>query len=279
MDLNEKSRLAQLLGFDLQGKEYISIPKNILRIKIDVGLSHDAPHAIQWLKNDDKLFVIGFEPVEKNIKRLRRLIHENEFKDIKDRFLIISCALSSTSGFVKIYVTPDNGMSSILEPKAFSIDSTSTVWTETLDNFMNLIDLDRFGRIDYIKTDCQGFDLEVLKGAKQTLKNTVVVTCESENFDYFNSENSPERLNSFLTEIGFEHVNKVSVYSKIFRKLLAPIMKIIGAKSKTYNKVIERRHEVPLITGSGVVAIDPTFVNLRYKHLIKTGEVTALQFN
>jgi len=279
MNLNEKSKLAEFLRVNLDGKDYVSIPKNVTRIKIDVGLSHDAPHAIQWLKNDDKLFVIGFEPIEENIIKLRNLMEKKQNSDIKERFLIVSCALSCASGYTEMFVTPDKGMSSILKPKTFSIDSTLTVRAETLDNFMNLIDLDMFGRIDYIKTDCQGFDLEVLKGAKNTLKHTAIVTCESENLDYINAKNSPKGLENFLNEIGFEYVNRVSTRSKILRKLLSPFMKVIGSKSNVYVKAIEKKHEKPLITGSNVIAIDPTFVNLRYKHLIESGEVTALQFN
>jgi FkbM family methyltransferase len=279
MNLNEKSTLAQLLKVNLAGKNYVSIPKNIIRIKIDVGLSYDAPHAIHWLKNDDKLFVIGFEPIEENIIKLRDLMKKKENKDINDRFLIVPCALSCTSGSIEMFVTPNKGMSSILKPKTYSIDSTLTVRTETLDNFMNLIDLDSFERIDYIKTDCQGFDLEVLKGAKNTLKHTAIVTCESENFHYINAENSPEHLENFFNEIGFEYVNKVSGRSRIIRKLLSPLMKVIGAKSKVYVKAIEKKHKIPLITGSNVIAIDPTFVNSKYKHLVESGEVTALQFN
>ena len=34
----------------------------IKRIKLDIGLSYNAPQSNNWLKHDDDVLVIGFEP-------------------------------------------------------------------------------------------------------------------------------------------------------------------------------------------------------------------------
>ena len=39
----------------------VELPKGINRIKIDIGLSFNAPVSFEWLEKDPKLVVFGFE--------------------------------------------------------------------------------------------------------------------------------------------------------------------------------------------------------------------------
>jgi hypothetical protein len=47
-----------------------NIPTHIKKIRIDVGLSYDAPHSSQWLNEADDIFVFGFEPVPENCENI-----------------------------------------------------------------------------------------------------------------------------------------------------------------------------------------------------------------
>ena len=279
MNNRERQFIAKRLDLFVDKNGFIPIPEFITHIKIDVGLSFTAPHALNWLNESDDLFVIGFEPLAENVEILRKTLSKEENNSIKDRFLIVSCALANSIGVKEIFVTSDKGLASILEPKQYSIETTRTIKTETLDNFMNLVNLDKFDKIDYIKTDCQGFDLEVLKGATNILKSTVVVTCEAESDHYEGANNSTEELQMFFEQIGFEYINKVSAKSKFIRKIMAPLLNFIGPRSNTYEKFIKKRHDLPVIVGANLITIDPTFINSRLKHFVTRGDVSAHQFN
>ena len=48
----------------------IKIPDWCKRIKIDIGLSENAPQTRVWLENQDDLLVFGFEPVKQNYHKI-----------------------------------------------------------------------------------------------------------------------------------------------------------------------------------------------------------------
>jgi FkbM family methyltransferase len=277
MNISQRKLIAKRLGVILDQNGFIHIPEDLTHIKIDVGLSFSAIHAISWLKKDDSLFVIGFEPLVENVQILKKTLEKNH--NVKERFLIVSCALSNKSEQKQIFVTSDTGLASFFEPKQYPFEAMRSVNTESLDNFMNLINWKNFNKIDYIKTDCQGFDLEVLKGAKNTLKNTVVVTCEADSNAYVGANNSPAELEKFLNELGFEYINKVSIKSKLIRKFLSRLFSYLWRNSNAYRNFVKAKHDTPKIKESNLITIDPTFVNAKFKHLIISGEVTGNQFN
>ena len=62
MPINRESNTKRL-NLPVDKDFFILIPKNCTKIKIDVGLDSTAIHAIKWLKDDDHLFVVGFEPL------------------------------------------------------------------------------------------------------------------------------------------------------------------------------------------------------------------------
>jgi len=279
MNKVNKEIMAKNLGISLSKDGFIKIPQNITCIKIDVGLSFDAPHAISWLRENDKLFVIGFEPLIENIEILKESLRKQDSSRLIERFLIVQCALSSSSGPKEIFVTSDKGQSSLLEPEFYKVESRRLVETETLDNFINLVNFEVFEKIDYIKTDCQGFDLEVMKGAVNMLKKTVVVTCEAESINYKGANNSFALLEKFFNQIGFEYINRVSMKSRFIRRIFAPIFNYLGSRSNFYIKFVGRNNDKPLISGSSLISVDPTFVNSKFKNLVTSNEVSSHQFN
>jgi len=75
---------------------------------------------------------------------------------------------------------------------------TIQITTKTLDG------QNYFGKkIDLIKLDCQGSELQILKGAEKTLENTKYLTIETSLVEY--NENSPqiEEVFDFLSNKGF----------------------------------------------------------------------------
>ena len=64
--------------FNIQN-DRIYIPNNIKKVKLDIGLSINAPHSYQWLKQEpDDLLVFGFEPNPESVSSIKDI---NYFKN------------------------------------------------------------------------------------------------------------------------------------------------------------------------------------------------------
>jgi len=97
---------------DLLQEKYL-IPSNCQRLYVDVGVAIDAPNSANWLLKDDKSYVIGIEPYDKNIEILKNgrpptmsfpylCLNDNTIIEngkvagnIDGRFNILNCAIRS----------------------------------------------------------------------------------------------------------------------------------------------------------------------------------------
>jgi len=253
----------------------------IKRIKIDVGLSLNAPHAISWLQEDPDLFVIGFEPVKECLESVRNELKSLP-KSVSERFLILNCALSDQDGESNFYVTSDFGTSSLEVPTGFVTRRLEQVRHFRLDEILDLIDFGAIGRIDYLKTDCQGHDLKVLKGAETWLTKVAVVTCESWAPGYtLKRPDSELAIRRYLRRFNFRAVNRTGIArvlaSSIFHNL--PFgdqiqqgieRALVARKSRSLdNSGSDKRRDYG--------ASDPTYLNLDFEPAFRRGEITYFQ--
>jgi FkbM family methyltransferase len=196
-------------GIEFKNKK-IKLPKWCKRLKIDIGLSENAPQTKVWLENQSDLIVFGFEPVKDNFKKILRGTSKWTNKlnpaNIGKRVYIINCALGNVEAPLKkkIYVTTkDKGCSSIYRPKYPKILKTENVDVFSLDNFTELLPLDDFEFIEHIKSDCQGSDFDILKKANSTLLKTAVYTIETEDKQYYNTNNNIASVSKFFKKKNF----------------------------------------------------------------------------
>lgn len=117
-------------------------------------------------------------------------------------------ALGSVSGLKTLHLTRKPELSSLLKPneaylqrfqqmKKFQVLETAKVRVETLDSF------DLNGP-SFLKIDVQGGELEVLKGAKKTLKNCIGALIEVEFLEVYQKQPVFADINNFMTAQGFE---------------------------------------------------------------------------
>jgi FkbM family methyltransferase len=222
----------------------IFVPDFVNSVKIDVGLSGNAPQSKVWIDANPNTLIFGFEPLSMNINMISEAsspwpVKLNP-KDIGRNIFIIPVALSSKTlgNKVKMKITDkDSGSSSLLD----STDLLQSTWEYVpvfkLDDFIDLIDLERFEFIEYVKIDAQGMDLEVVRGAKKNLDKICFLTAEMD-LNYFGTKNNNFRLDYFMTLRGFLKLGKISSY------LLRRVFKL------------------------RINVDDPTYVNLRLLHKI-----------
>lgn len=195
--------------------DFIKIPKWCKRVKLDIGLSGNAPQSKIWLDKEDDLLIFAFEPVPENINMIKTggspwPIRLNP-SDIGEKIYIIPCALSNVENgtTVNFNVTAnDTGCSSMFEPVTFPIKETVNVPVWSLFNFFQHFPFHIIPYIDFIKTDCQGADLDILKGAKEFIDKLAIITIEPENSQYKKTDNGVVNIKFYLESKNF---NKVQI--------------------------------------------------------------------
>jgi FkbM family methyltransferase len=198
--------------------------ENFDNVKLDIGLSYSAPHSQLWLKNDEKTLVFGFEPnpdnvkciLNKNIQKINPN-HSNpiENKYIDKNFFVIPIALDNVdipSERDFFCMKDDPGTSSFYQPKQSlgKIKDIIKVPVYPLKSFFDVFPWYKIDKIDYIKIDAQGSDLDILKSAGDYLKERVVyVTAEPENeLFYFNCiHNTEDNINEYMKSQNFIKIN------------------------------------------------------------------------
>ena len=211
-------------GLELQ-KGKIKLPHTIKRVKIDVGLSGNAPQAEIWTEHDKDLLVVGFEPLTQNRNMIEQFsspwpIKLNPDKLGKTVFIIPVALSSKKSDFqMKMHITDgDAGSSSLLVPKGLKHSFFEYVPVYTLENFLCYFPFDKIKNIEHLKIDAQGMDLEILIGAGTYISNFNYITAELDQL-YEGTKNSHFLLRFFLLRHGFIKIGFFTtiILKKVFK--------------------------------------------------------------
>jgi FkbM family methyltransferase len=150
----------------------------VLDVGANVGQYHD------FLRNK-VLFegpIVSFEPVSRHVALMKQRAHEDPHWDIEPY------ALGAKEGSLDINVMVSDQFSSFLEPdnsrihefEGLNVPSrTETVAVKTVDAMLPEL-RQRLGfKRPYLKLDTQGFDIEVLEGARQSLPGIPALQSEA----------------------------------------------------------------------------------------------------
>ncbi len=205
----------------------------VTHIKLDIGLSYNAPHSQNWLEHEPNLGVIGFEP---NPDCIEQILSEKEIvkkqsnhgqpiskKYINTRFILMPVALDHVNDPTEMTfykMTNDVGTSSLYEPVDPSLGSIKQIIkvpVYSLEYFFDTFPWDRFPYIDYIKIDCQGADLNVIKSAGYYIKRVVYITAEPESNSYKNCQNNTaSNMEKYLILNNFTKINHPNTIDPTF---------------------------------------------------------------
>jgi FkbM family methyltransferase len=175
--------------------------KYSLNIKgiIHIGGHHGQEYDLYKQLNIPILF---FEPLTNNFSILKsKTQHDNNV-------ILYQCALGNENRIITMNVeTVNQGQSSsILKPKKH-LDQYPHItfdFTEEV-NMFRLDDLDiNLSKYNFINIDVQGYELEVLKGSFNLLKNIDYIISEVNNDEVYENCAKVEELDSFLNQFNFQ---------------------------------------------------------------------------
>ena len=195
-----------IISLDLMVKSYDLKIKGVLHIGAHYGQEYGV-YADKSIKN-----MIFFEPVMANYKELVARV------PMVDGIRTLNIALGNTTGEMEMFVETKNlGMScSLLEPgthlnlyPAIVFDKREKVKIDKLDN----IEFDR-SLFNMINIDVQGYELEVFKGAVETLKTIDIVYAEVNTEEVYKGCGLIGDIDKFLEQFGFKRVMGAFPYGK-----------------------------------------------------------------
>ena len=182
-----------------------------LKLRFDIGLSFNMPNAAKWLNDDSNTYVIGIEPHPDNFKSCCSYL---ETHHAGNRCYLIETAISDVSESQErnFYgLSGDPGTSSLCRPIGRFENLVDRVYTVETVSLASILDNINYERIDVLKTDTQGNDLNVLKSAGEHLKNVDFIYAEYDESDDYENANSGEELDEFLENSGFECYDRIYV--------------------------------------------------------------------
>lgn len=186
----------------------ISLDQLVKDFKLEIkGVIHIGAHYGQEYSEYKNLQIenlMFFEPLKNNFEILRGNI------PISDNISLYQMALGNITGQIEMFVETANcGMSSsILEADIhlkqyphITFDSKELVNIDKLDN----IEFDR-NNFNMINIDVQGYELEVFKGASDTLNSIDIVYAEVNNDSVYKNCALVDEIDLFLSKYNFKRV-------------------------------------------------------------------------
>ena len=263
-------------GLEVRDGNQIVLPDWVKRVKIDVGLSYSASNSIHWIREDPHLMVFGFEPLLESCDILRNWISKQEDRDkLQSQLIILPAALGQQSGRAQLHITADDtASSSLLAPREMEERESITVPVFPLRDLMVSLPWGRIQRVDYLKLDCQGLDLQILQSTGEAwLEKIAIITAEAEDDQYLDSANGLFDLVNYMKSNGFIHLNPRSGLRVYLGKLLSRLSII---RSLGIRLPVKKAKDVASSKLS-VVTEDPTFVNRAFLREVMAGEITRFQ--
>jgi FkbM family methyltransferase len=180
----------------------ISFPLLVNKYKLNItGVIHVGGHVGQELpvyKKSNVENILVFEPQKAPFEILSNVANQLSFDNIK----LVNKALGNSSQKIKMICNDGGLCSSILNPKIvldqypdIIFDRTEEVDMITLDSYFGNVIQNQY---NFINMDTQGYELEVLKGSKDSLKNIDAVYTEVNNVEVYENNALIEEIDEFL---------------------------------------------------------------------------------
>jgi len=167
---------------------------------IHIGAHHGDEYDV-YKEYDSIKHMLFFEPDKDSFKRLNSKTQDD------DRAILVNSALGPFSCKMEMYKeTANKGQSnSLLEPHLHKTQYPKIVFDSTYEVKVHPLDKYEPSKVfNMINIDVQGFELEVFRGAKNTLNNIQYVMTEVNRAELYKNCCMVEELDEFLCKYGFE---------------------------------------------------------------------------
>jgi len=216
----------------------IKLKENIKRVRLDVGTSSTAPNSAFWLSKYTDMAVFGFEPNPFNVDGVRNGIdvYQNDYKLIQNKGIItkdntVIATFDERNNQFEIFEvaidnvdTPTNktfyctselntGCSSLHRPIDERLNGVVTekeiqVNVISLNEFFKNFNWEQVPYIEFLKTDTQSNDLNVIKSCGEYLKKICFVQSEYHTHSAYEGELSQldafNNFNQYMLQNGFK---------------------------------------------------------------------------
>lgn len=181
---------------------------NNLKVKYNInitGIIHVGAHYGEELNdyvNSGVNKILLFEPIQDNYNILSEKI-----KTIPASIELHQVALGSEEKNSIMYVSDNEKQSSsILKPKVHLTHHPDVYFPDLEEVKVDLMDNYNTSSYNFICMDVQGYELEVLKGAEETLNHIDYVYCEVNRDELYEGNAYVEEIDLYLFQYGFERV-------------------------------------------------------------------------
>ncbi|MBI4817538.1 MAG: FkbM family methyltransferase [Deltaproteobacteria bacterium] len=182
-------------------------PPQVRRVWVDIG-AHELEHTLHAMMAYSDLGVIAVEPLSEKWASWPNVVN----------LVTIPFALFDEEGVMTFHVNAFKQTSSLLASDGDDREFGRLLRTKE-DRQVSVFRLDRILKripknlcIEFLKTDVQGVDLQVLKSGADELKRVKIIRAEVINRPIYDgkgqSMSGPDEFKSYLGGIGFKHVTE-----------------------------------------------------------------------
>ena len=182
----------------------LTLPKTANRLRIDIGLSFNAPNMSRWLDELEDCAVIGIEPFKMNLEVCGRLLKGGS----NSQWTLLNCAIDDVEEETSkpFYITEgDPGLCSLYKPQTFEILNQIEVNTISLEEVLKIVlaNNPQLSYVEYVKCDTQGNDLNVIKSARGYLSKIAMIEVECTTHGDYEGTPAPGLIEEYLENNNF----------------------------------------------------------------------------
>lgn len=171
---------------------------------IDAG-AHQGTFTVSMASSAKVGHVIAIEPMSANLMFLKKNLRINNLENVT----VIPKGLWSNSRKRTFYLGSSSAEYSILRDRKLTALKIVEIEVDTLDN---ILEQHGVNKVDFIKMNIEGAEIEALKGARRTLKNhPVELVIDAHHF--VNGKPTYETIIPMLKELGFKCEGKSLIYA------------------------------------------------------------------
>ncbi len=207
------------IDFDFINKKI----KETAKFRIDIGTSICSPVTKYWFDNiNENIFVIGIDPNPDCFDASN--FWNNQIMNIKstfenhpktDNYYHLCCAIDNVEKPIKskfFRTTVNVGCSSLLKPKIENLIGCELQDIIDVDTLPMSYILDRieYDKIEMVKIDAQGKDLDIVKSFGKHLNNVIFLDIEGDATRFYENAPNNEQIISQISALEFQHYNNLN---------------------------------------------------------------------